>query len=315
MSEPRHRIIYDTDPGVDDSMAFFLAHTSPEIELLALTTIFGNGGIETTTANALRLVETVDRPDIPVLRGAAKPLLHAYDGRGAMVHGSDGLGDSHMPPASLQPANGQAAQFIAEQIMAAPGEITLVAVGPLTNLALAVSLEPGIADAVREVIIMGGAATVAGNASPVAEANIHNDAAAARIVFEAGWPLTMVGLDATQATIMSSAYLDDLYAIGNPATDFIARIVPFYHRFHTRQGVDGIYVHDSSAIMYAIDPTLYETRSAYVRVCLGHEGTRGQTIPDWRSQWRAEPACNVCLGVDAERLKAMYRERLIHGFA
>ena len=92
MSEPRHRIIYDTDPGVDDSMAFFLAHASPEIELLALTTIFGNGGIETTTANALRLVEAVGRPDIPVLQGAAKPLLHSYDGHGAMVHGSDGLG-------------------------------------------------------------------------------------------------------------------------------------------------------------------------------------------------------------------------------
>ena len=315
MSEPRHRIIYDTDPGVDDSMAFFLAHASPEIEILALTTIFGNGGTATTTANALRLVEAVGRPDIPVLQGAAKPLLHPYDGHGARVHGADGLGESHMAPSSLQPADGAAARFIAERIMATPGEITLVAVGPLTNLALAVSLEPGIADAVREVIIMGGAANVAGNASPVAEANIHNDAAAARIVFEAGWPLTMVGLDATQATIMSTAYLDDLYAIGNPATDFIARIVPFYHRFHTRQGVDGIYVHDSSAIMYAIDPTLFETRSAYVRVDLGHEGTRGQTMPDWRAQWQTEPVVNVCLGVDSERLKAMYRERLIHGFA
>ena len=314
MSEIRHRIIYDTDPGVDDSMAFFLAYASPEIDLLALTTVFGNGGITTTTANALRLVETAGNTDIPVVQGAANPLLHEYDGMGARVHGADGLGDSHMPPSSLRPAAGRAAEFIVEKVSASPGEITLVAVGPLTNLALAVSLEPDIVNLVREVIIMGGAATVAGNASPVSEANIHNDAAAARIVFEAGWPLTMVGLDVTQATIMSPEYLDALYAVGNRATDFISRIVPFYHQFHTQQGVDGIYVHDSSAIMYAIDPTLFDTRAAYVRVCIDQESTRGQTIPDWRTQWQVEPTVNVCLGVDAERLKAMYRERLSDGY-
>ena len=134
-------------------MAFFLAHAAPEIEILALTTVFGNGGTDTTTANALRLVETAGRPDIPVLRGADNPLLHPYDGRGAMVHGSDGLGTPHAPR-RLQPAAGRAAHFIAERIMAAPGEITLVAVGPLTNLALAVSLKPGNHRGRAEVVIM-----------------------------------------------------------------------------------------------------------------------------------------------------------------
>lgn len=315
MHQPRHRIIYDTDPGVDDSMAFFLAMVSPELELVGITTVFGNGGVENTTANALRLVETVNRPDIPVYAGAGAPLMHPYRGRGALVHGRDGLGESNMPPSKLQPAAGRAAQFIVDRVMAEPGAITLVAVGPLTNLAVALALEPSIAEAVREVIIMGGAAHLPGNASPAAEANILNDAAAAHMVFAAGWPLTMVGLDVTRATVMSPAYLDALGQLGNPATDFIARIVPFYLRFYQSQDVDGIHVHDTSAIMYAIDPSLFGTRSAHVRVCTGEDGAHGQTLPDWRGQWGHKSTVNVCLEVDSERLRDMYMERLRAGYA
>ncbi len=310
MSSLPRKFIYDTDPGVDDSMAFFLAMASPELELVGVTTVFGNGGTRVTTENALRLVERVERTDIPVVRGAERPLLHPYSGHGAMVHGADGLGNSQMPAPQGSPTAGRAASFIVDTVLAAPGEVTLIAVGPLTNLALAVSLEPDIVPAVREVIIMGGAANRGGNASPVAEANIHNDSAAANIVFHAGWPLTMVGLDVTTATIMSPAYLEELGQTGNVATDFIARIVPFYLQFHQKQGVDGIFVHDSSAITYALDPSVFRSEQAYVDVCVSRDGLNGQTTPDWREQWQKPPNVNVCLGVDDARLKDLYRERV-----
>lgn len=309
MATPR-KFIFDTDPGVDDAMAFFFALASPELALAGVTTVFGNGGTRITTRNALRLVETAGRSDVPVVAGAEKPLLHPYRGRAGHVHGADGLGEAGLPAPRGAAQPGRAARFLADQVMAAPGAITIIAVGPLTNLALAVSLEPDMAHAVREVVVMGGAAARPGNASPVAEANILNDAAAARIVFQAGWPLTMVGLDVTCATVMSPAYLQELGAIGNPATDFIARIAPFYLNFHRTQGVEGIYVHDSSAIAYAVDASLFTAQAAPVHVCVGDDRTNGQTIPDWRGHWPDAPAANVCLEVDAERFKALYMERL-----
>lgn len=304
------KFIFDTDPGVDDSMAFLLATASPELEMVGVTTVFGNGGLETTTRNALRLVELADRPDIPVHAGASRPLLHPYRGEGSFVHGDDGLGNSQMPEPEGAPRAEHAVQYIVDTVMGNPGEITLIAVGPLTNLALAVSLEPRLTQAVRQVVIMGGTASRPGNVTPVAEANIHNDSAAARIVFEAGWPLTMVGLDVTCATIMSPDYLRDLWAIGNKATDFIARIVPFYQRFHKAQGVEGIYVHDSSAIAYAIDPSLFTVRSLPAHVCVDEGMVDGQIIPDWKEKDTVRPPVNVCLQVDSARFLDMYRTRL-----
>jgi len=307
--EPR-KFIFDTDPGVDDAMAFLFAMASPELELVGITTVFGNGGIGTTTQNALRLVELVGRPDIPVVAGAARPLLHPYAGRGAHVHGADGLGETHMPAPAGRPQPGHAAQFIIDTVMANPGRISLVAVGPLTNLALAVSLEPRIAQAVRQVVIMGGTASRPGNVTPVAEANIHNDSAAARIVFDTEWPLSMVGLDVTCATVMSPAYLQELSAIGNRATDFIAAIVSFYLDFHRSRGQSGIYVHDSSAIAYVLDPSLFTVKTVPVYVRVEEGKVDGQTIPDWSAIWSGSHKVNVCLEVDSPRFLAMYKERL-----
>ncbi len=309
MPHPR-KFIFDTDPGVDDAMAFLFALASPELELVGVTTVFGNGGIRTTTQNALRLVELVDRSDIPVVAGAARPLLHPYTGRGARVHGADGFGETHLPAPTGKPQPGHAAQFIVDRVMADPGRISLVAVGPLTNLALAVSLEPRIAQAVRQVVIMGGSAARPGNVTAVAEANIHNDSAAARIVFDAEWPLSMVGLDVTCASIMSPEYLRALSKMGNRATDFIARIVPFYLDFHRSRGENGIYVHDSSAIAYAIDSSLFKVKTMPVYVCVEEGKVDGQTIPDWSVTWSGSSKVNVCLEVDSPRLLAMYQERL-----
>ena len=304
------RLILDTDPGVDDSMAIFFALVSPEIELEALTTVFGNGGVTQTTANALRVLETAGRPDIPVMPGAVKPLLREYRGKGYMVHGRDGLGDTNMPPAQTSPQTGRAAEFLVEQIMSSPSKFTLVAVGPLTNLALAVSLEPQIAKCVQEVVIMGGVVSGKGNASPVAEANIHNDPEAARIVFHAGWPITMVGLDVTRKVVMTPAYLDRLASARTPITDFISAITPVYLGYSQRKGHAGVHVHDSSAIAYTIDPTLFQTQRHYVDVEIGDGLTSGQTVADWQGHWDRPANVNVCLNVDAARVLDLYLDRI-----
>ena len=307
------RIILDTDPGVDDAMAILFALRSPEVQIEALTTVFGNGGVETTTANALKVLEVGQRADIPVVPGAARPLMHDFRGKGATVHGADGLGNTNLPPAKSKPLAQRAATYLADRIMAAPGEITLVAVGPLTNLALAVSLEPQIATNVKEVIIMGGAVDHRGNASPMAEANIHNDAAAANIVFHAGWPLTMLGLNVTHQTLITPAYLEKLKAIGSPTTDFICAISDFYLKAYQKWGItDGFFVHDSSALAYAIDPSLFDCQKTYVDVHVSNDNgpAHGQTMADWRGQWGKEPNVNVCTKVDNERFLALYLERM-----
>ena len=162
----RKRILIDTDPGIDDSMAILLAFASPEIEVVGLSTVFGNTGGDVTTQNALRLVELAGRPDILVARGAEKPLLRPFTGKGWHVHGRNGLGEVEFPEPKVQPDKRRAATFIIDTIMENPGEITLVPLGPLTNVALAVATEPRIAENVKEVVLMGGAATVPGNARP-----------------------------------------------------------------------------------------------------------------------------------------------------
>jgi uridine nucleosidase len=304
------RIIIDTDPGVDDSMAILLAFRSPELKVEGLTTVFGNTGTDVTTTNALRLVELAGHPEVPVARGAEKPLIRPFTGDGWVVHGRNGLGGVEYPAPKGTPDPRRAAQFIADTVMANPGEITLVPVGPLTNIAIAYALEPRIAQNVKEVVLMGGAAGVVGNVSAVAEANIHNDPEAANIVFHAGWPITMVGLDVTEKTIMTSEYLEELKRAGNPHTEFIYSIAQHYMSFYKQAGIDGFHVHDSSAIAYLIDPSLFTTQRMFVDVEYQSPHHHGQTVADWRGRRGQEPNVNVCLDVDSARFLAMYRERL-----
>ena len=304
------RIIIDTDPGIDDAMAILFALKSPELRVEALTTVFGNGPIERMTPNALRILEVAGREDIPVAAGAGAPLLRPYRGRGQMVHGRDGLGETNLPPPRGRPSEMRAVELLISRILEAPEEITLVALGPLTNLDLAVRVAPAIAQAVREVILMGGAATVRGNASPAAEANIHNDPEAAWIVFHAGWPVTMVGLDVTMKTIMTPEYLEGIRQAHTPVTDFIAAITPHYLNYNRQRGLPGFAVHDPSAILYAIDPGFFRTERVYVDVQTGDGPASGATVADFRGQWEREPNVNVCLDVDSQRFLEFYRERI-----
>jgi inosine-uridine nucleoside N-ribohydrolase len=211
-----------------------------------------------------------------------------------------------------------AANFIVQQVMAHPGQVTLLAVGPLTNLALALRLQPGIAEAVKAVVVMGGNATVPGNATPAAEANIYKDPEAADIVFGAAWPLTMVGLDVTPKVVFTDAHMARLTASDDPLAKHCARIAPFYRDFYRSYVADGFHLHDPSALAYLIDPTLFKTEAWPIRVQMSGIG-RGKTWPlinaarlDFPAfaPWRGRPAVNVCVDIDPDPIVAMVLERI-----
>jgi purine nucleosidase len=201
---PPHRVIIDTDPGTDDAMAILLALNSPELRLEALTVVAGNVTADQGLDNALRLVSLAGRCDIAVAGGARRPLTQKLT-TAELVHGQNGLGDVALPTPKCRPDSRFAPDLIIDLVKKSPGEITLVPVGPLTNIALAVFRDPSIVPLVRRVVIMGGSVTE-GNVTAVAEANIYNDPEAAQVVFNAGWPLTMVGLDVTHRTLFARSH-------------------------------------------------------------------------------------------------------------
>jgi inosine-uridine nucleoside N-ribohydrolase len=309
-SAPR-QVILDTDPGIDDAMAILLALRSPALSVLGITTVFGNADVDVATGNALRLVELAGR-SVPVARGAAGPLVIPKAPAPEFVHGADGLGNINAPPASGHAIEASAAEFIVATARSHPGEVTLVPVGRLTNLALALALEPRLPGLVREVILMGGSASAGGNVTPVAEANIWGDPHAADAVFAAPWKVTMVGLDVTQRVLLDDARLERMAARDPRVGGFVYRISRFYKRFHEQAGVTGgFYVHDPSAVAYAIDPSLFATEKARVRVVT--EGVAiGQTIAvsgrkgaEWDGT-RGRPEASVCHGVDGDRLLRLF---------
>ena len=323
------RILIDTDPGIDDAAAILMALASPELEVMALTTIFGNSSVEVCTANARRVLTAAGRSDVPVYMGAGKPLLRpANEGWASHIHGGDGLGgivDDSGPavspdgepvePPSLEAPGKHAALAIIETVMAAPGEITVLALGRMTNLALAISLEPRIAESVAEVVVMGGAVTVPGNVSGVATANLHEDPEAASIVYRSGAPIVQVGLDVCNRVTVSPSQLEAIADAGSPATRLLSEATGHLREAYIRTGRigpdDGVRYNDMPAIGYAVDPGLFTARSAYVEIETHSELTKGQTVADWNA---ADPNARICLEVDADALTALFTERLCRGF-
>lgn len=313
------KIIIDTDPGIDDTMAIYFALRCPELDVIGLTTIFGNVHTPLATTNALRLLEIAGRSDIPVAKGADDPLAVPFGGPVPFVHGEDGQGNIFLAPPTTSAIEMPAAQWIVEQVMKHPGEITLVPIGPLTNIALALRLEPRIAQHVRDVVLMGGNAIVPGNATPAAEANIHNDPEAADIVFGAGWNVTMIGLDVTHRVHMNRAHIEQYGRLGTAMTDHVMKILPVYQEyFEKAYGIDGMYIHDSSAIAYLIDPTLFKTQHWALRVETTGFG-RGKTWPAISEHetaptaWTGRPRVNIAIEVDSERLVQLEYQRMIEG--
>lgn len=312
------RILIDTDPGIDDAAAILMALASPELEVVALTTIFGNSSVDVCTANARRVLEAAGRSDIPVYMGAGKPLLRPVnEGWAAHIHGGDGLGDvvsdgsTGSPPTEKGESGKHAALAIIETVMAAPGEITVLALGRMTNLAIAMALESGLASAVREVVVMGGAVTVPGNVSGVATANLHEDPESAAIVYRSGAPIVQVGLDVCNRVTVSPSQLAAIAAAPSPAAKLLSEATGYLREAYIRTGRigpnDGVRYNDMPAVGYAIDPGLFTARPAYVEIETHSELTKGQTVADWNA---AEPNARICLEVDADSLTAMFTERL-----
>ncbi|ODT32483.1 MAG: nucleoside hydrolase [Kaistia sp. SCN 65-12] len=318
------KVIYDTDPGIDDAMALLFLEYAPAIDLVGITTVLGNASIETTTRNALFLKEYFDIA-APVARGADRPLVLGPADEPHHIHGRNGLGDVPIPDTlSVTEHELPAHRFIIDMVRKHPHEITIVAVGRMTNLALALREDPGIAELVKEVVIMGGAfgySGHSGNVTPVAEANIIGDPHAADEMFAASWPIVVVGLDVTQECVMTTAYMQELREKAGKAGQFcwdISRVYEDFYRAAT--GIDGIFVHDSSAVAYLLDPNLFTTRTGPIKVVT--EGIAiGQTIqkPSTRSfppgVWDGLPDHTICTDVDGPRFLDLYFKTIVDGAA
>lgn len=314
-----YRLILDTDPGLDDALALFLALASPEVQLEAVTTVSGNVHVDLTTRNALTLLELAGRTDIPVARGCDRPLLR-QPVFADYVHGQNGLGGVELPTPKLQPLAQHAVDLIIERVMAAPREITLVPVGPLTNIALALRKEPRIADRVREVVIMGGALRVPGNVTPEAEFNIYADPHAAHIVFHAGWPIRLVSLDVTNKTLLQPEQVQALASNGSPVTRLIQQMVDnFLDTFGRPRGLTAFQMHDPLCLSAAFQPEIITWEPAYVDVELSGSLTLGETIAyfakrtedlDPSLEHLHPPNMLTSVGVDVERFISLYLDRI-----
>lgn len=314
-----HKVIFDTDPGVDDATALLLLHRHPAIDLIGITTVFGNSDIAGTTHNARYLTARFGI-SAPVAQGAERALNGARSKPPVHVHGDNGLGNVDLGGVSPSPLDGRSApQFIIDMVRRHPGEITLLAVGRMTNLAMAINLAPDIVPLVRQVVIMGGAFGFAGNngnVTPVAEANIIGDPDAADIVFGADWPVVAIGLDVTRQVLVSPQDVEDLAASGSEAAAFIAAISRHYMAYYKRFGVNGFFVHDLTAAAYIIDPSLFTTRSGPVRV-VNAGVAMGQTIQrdpgTWYppGAWDDRPNQLACDGVKAETVRRMLLDCLV----
>src|ERR1700761_4613922 len=270
-------IILDGDPGIDDALAIAFAAGSPGIELAGITTVAGNVGLAKTTANALAVAAFAGAPDVPVTAGAAAPLLRPALDAGD-VHGESGLGGAVLPAPARGARGGHAIDFIIETIAAAPGEITLVATGPLTNIGLALSREPRLASWVRDFVIMGGS-TARGNVTPAAEFNIWADPEAAAIVFSAGWTVRMIGLDVPLLARATSAVQERMRSLGPLGSQLLLPALAQYRDSADTTGEPP--VHDVCAIVSIADPSVFGYTPAQVRVETHGTLTSGMTVTDF----------------------------------
>ena len=309
------RVVFDTDIGIDDAMALLFLHGAPEAELTAITTVAGNASLDDVTRNALFVAERFGI-EAPVFRGAAGPLGAALgEGYPDFVHGRNGLGDIPLTAPARRAEDQPAAEALVDLARRQPGELSVVAVGRLTNLADALALEPALPGLLKELVVMGGVFGFhghRGNVSPVTEANFGGDPLAADRVLGAGIPTTIVGLDVTQETMMDEAFIATLVQRGGEAGAFIQAITRHYFDFYA--GLGGgrrCPIHDSSAVACLLYPGLYETAAGPVRVvtegvALG-QGILGEHPErDLSDAWRGRPGCRVAHSVDAEGMRERY---------
>src|SRR5258706_3169537 len=271
------RVIIDTDPGVDDALALLLAMRSPELKIEAITAVAGNVPLALTLPNALRMVEIAGRTDIPVAAGAKSPLMRRLV-TAAYAHGENGLGGAVFPEPKTKPVPEPAAIRIRQVVMKFPVEVTLLTIGPLTNIATALNADPDLAGMVRSLVMMGGSLS-GGNITPAAEFNVYVDPEAARIVFQSGIPVTMVGLDVTRKTSLTEDHVRQLQAGQNPVSQAAASIARNATEHNRQRGfVVGPNMHDSLAVAGFLDPSVLQLKEYYVDVETMGELTAGETL-------------------------------------
>ncbi len=321
------RIILDTDPGVDDAMAIFLGLRSPEIKIEAITAVSGNVPLSFTLPNALRLVEIAGHPEVPVAGGAATPLVRRLI-TASYVHGNNGLGGVEFPEPKLKAVGETAAELMRRIVHANPGEITIVGVGPLTNVATALKSDPELASQIKEIVVMGGSLS-GGNITPAAEFNFYVDPEAARIVFDAGVPLTMVGLDVTHKVLLREEQIKRLEEAQNPVSQAAAKIMrATFERMRKGHDATVVAMHDPLTVAHLIDPTILTLKDYYVQIETSGEFTAGESLGYSYAPARPSPPMNtglpapettaaefkpstkVAVGVDADKFFRLLLPRL-----
>src|SRR3977135_3160443 len=318
------KIIFDTDPGSDDALALMLALNSPDLDVRAITVVPGNVTAAMGLENALRMVSLANRCDIPVAAGAQHPLFQKLI-TAEFWQGKNGLANIELPPRKCKVDPRFGPDLIIQLVHASPHEITLVPVGPLPNIALAVEKDPSIVPLVKEVILMGGAIS-GGNVNAAAEANIYNDPEAAQIVFQAGWPLTMVGLDVGDKTLLSRKHLVQLGQTHGPVNDFMLQVATYLVDLSEKFGSAGTPMYDPLAVGVAIDATLVKAPAMHVDVETRGEFTRGETVANRHGYVernvlhgdryviegadKVEPNAKVCTDVEAERFLQLFSSRI-----
>ncbi|KAJ0262150.1 Uridine nucleosidase 1 [Hirschfeldia incana] len=303
----REKLIIDTDPGIDDSMAIMMAFQTPELEILGLTSVFGNVSTQDATRNALLLCEIAGFPDVPVAEGSSEPLKGGIPRVADFVHGKNGLGDVSVPLPSRTKCEKSAAEFLVEKVTEYPGEVTILALGPLTNLAIAIKRDSSFASKVKKIVILGGAFFALGNVNPAAEANIYGDPEAADVVFTCGADITVVGINITTQLQLTD---DDLLALRDSKgkhAKLLSDMCKFYRDWHVKSdGVYGVYLHDPVSFVAVVRPDLFTYKKGVVRVetqgiCVGHT-LMDQGLKRWNGSnpWVGYSPVSVAWTVDVD---------------
>lgn len=304
------RIIIDTDPGIDDACAILLALASPEIQVEGLTVVHGNCSLEQGTRNALAILELAKSEHVPVYKGFDLPLVQPSL-LAPETHGNTGLGYATLSESQTKPQAQHGSDFLIEKIMSNPGEISIVAIGPLTNIAVAIRKEPRIVENVKEIFIMGGAIRHEGNTTPLAEFNTYVDPHAAHIVFHSGMPIILTPLDVTYDCILTHQDVERLLRIDSPLTKFIEDATRFYMEFHDEyQKIDGCIINDPLTLALTFMPEICDYQELYVDVDLSGGVSMGNTFADFYRLTKKPANMKVALGVRPRDFMELFLERM-----
>lgn len=304
------RIIIDTDPGVDDTLAILLALASPEIKLEALTTTQGNVTVEKATRNALSVLELAHASHIPVAQGSMLPLIQPRLRASGSVHGESGIGNAKLPEPRAKPILQHAVDYLIERVLAEPNQISIFPIGPLTNIAMAIRKEPAYAKAAKELVIMGGALHEAGNTTPLAEFNVFVDPHAAHIAFHSGIPITLIPLDVTHKCLLKQEHLRRLLKIKSPVSRFMGEAVEVYLQASLALGYQGSALHDPLTLATIIAPELLSFREYYVDVDISGGVSMGKTFPDFYNITKKPANMKVALDVRGDDFVELFLQRM-----